>query len=160
MDTLNIVCVDDQREVLAALRNDLEPFEVHFTIVDCESAGEALEVLDEIDAAGEHAALIVCDHVMPQQNGVDFLCEVNEDGRFSHTKKLLLTGLATHEDTIQAINRAHINCYIEKPWDRDDLTGVIKTLVTEYIVHAGLDYQPLVEFLDQQVLYRTLRNRV
>ena len=41
MKKLNILCVDDQREVLAAIKKDLEIFTPAFTINDCESAAEA-----------------------------------------------------------------------------------------------------------------------
>jgi len=45
---LYIVCVDDQREVLAALQNDLG--DLPFVVEGCESAQEAWEVMDELDA--------------------------------------------------------------------------------------------------------------
>ena len=159
MPEINIICVDDQREVLAALRKDLTFFEDAFEIIDCESAAEAAEVMDEIDAEGAYVALLICDHVMPEQNGVDFLTEVQHDLRFTHTRKLLLTGLATHEDTIEAINLADIDYYVPKPWHPDKLVDKVKTLLTRYILRTGLEYQPLLPYLDQQVLYKELRSR-
>ena len=52
MEKLNIICIDDQREVLATLGKDLEPLETHCEMLSCESAEEAGEVLEELDAAG------------------------------------------------------------------------------------------------------------
>ena len=72
MNKPDIVCVDDQREILAALERDLEVLEGYFSIVMCESAQEAHEVLAEIDAEGGHLALIICDHVMPVKAGSIF----------------------------------------------------------------------------------------
>jgi two-component system chemotaxis response regulator CheY len=159
MTKLNIICVDDQREVLAALRKDLAYFKDICSINDCESADEAMELLEEIDADGESVALIICDHVMPGKNGVDFLIDVNKDARFANSKKLLLTGMATHQDTIVAINQANIDRYIEKPWDIDHLIETAKTLLTTYIIDAGIDHQPYLKSLDQETLFRDLHKR-
>lgn len=156
----DIVCVDDQREILAALKRDLAVLERYFSVIVCESAQEARQVLEEIDAEGGHLALIICDHVMPGQNGIDFLIEVNKDRRFAGTKKILLTGLATHQDTIVAINRAGIDRYVEKPWESEDLLGAIKVLLTLYLIYAGVDYQPCLSVLDPPTLYKELGARV
>ena len=104
MEKLKIISIDDQREILAALRKDLLQLGEYCSLAECESAEEAAEVLDEVDAEGAHLAILICDHVMPGQNGIDFLAEFDKDVRFPHTKRVLLTGLATHQDTIVAIN--------------------------------------------------------
>ena len=49
MDKLYIICVDDQREVLNALTEDLEVFEKYLKIEECESVNEALDVMEEVD---------------------------------------------------------------------------------------------------------------
>lgn len=155
--TLHIICVDDQREVLSALRGDLSS--LPFALETCESAAEAQEILDEIDARGGHAAVVVCDHVMPEKSGVDWLAEVNADERFAHTRKILLTGLATHRDTIHAINEADIDLYLEKPWDADMLRAAVRRMATEYVMASGVDYSQMIGDLDQEVLYRELKGR-
>lgn len=157
MQKLTIVCVDDQREVLAAMEKDLAPLTEHCTLEICESADEAEELLDELDAEAKPVAVLICDHVMPGKNGVDFLIEVNRDPRFKHTRKLLLTGMATHQDTIVAINKAQIDRYVEKPWQGEQLLGVVKTLLTQFVLNAGLDYQTYLPVLDQETLYEGIR---
>jgi len=49
MQKPKIICVDDQREVLATLKKDLEEFIELFKIEYCESAEEAYEIIEEID---------------------------------------------------------------------------------------------------------------
>jgi len=159
MKRLNVLCVDDQREVLAVLRKDLDVFSEVCRITDCESAAEALEVMEALDARGERVALIICDHVMPGKNGIEFLIDVHHDDRFTHTRKLLITGLATHQDTIVAINEADIDRYIEKPWDLSLLHQSVKALVTRFVLDEGIDYQPYLRFLDHDTLFRELRKR-
>ena len=159
MEKPEIICVDDEREVLAALKRDLAGFKDYCNLTYCESAEEAQEVLEDLDAEGRPVALIVCDHIMPGKNGVDFLIELNKDSRFARTKKLLLTGLATQQDTIQAINQAQLDRYIEKPWAAESLIQVLKVLLTEFVVGAGMDYSNAMEILDQPTLYKFLRRQ-
>ncbi|SQD77720.1 protein of unknown function,might belong to Chemotaxis protein CheY [Moritella yayanosii] len=106
--------VRNMREVLSAVLQDLSPLADYFNIEDCESAIEALTVIDELDNKGEHIGLIISDHVMPEMTGVELLTQISTDPRFARTKKVLLTGQATHNDTIKAINQARIESYIEK----------------------------------------------
>lgn len=68
MEKINIICVDDQREVLDAVLKDLASLSKVFHIEDCESADEALALMDDLDAEGEHIALVISDHVMPEEN--------------------------------------------------------------------------------------------
>ncbi|ELI1811822.1 response regulator [Vibrio fluvialis] len=157
MEKLNIICVDDQREVLSAVLQDLEPLATWLNIEDCESAYEVLDLMDDLDAQGEHIALIISDHVMPGKTGVDLLTEVAEDSRFKGTKKVLLTGQATHTDTINAINAAGIDRYFEKPWNAKTLVECVRSLVTEYVFERGMDYTELHDHLDQKIVLARLR---
>lgn len=157
MENIVIIVIEDQREVLQAIGKDLVVLEGGFLVEECESAAEARQVMDAIDAAGDHIALIISDQVMPNQNGVDFLIEVHNDNRFTGTRKMLLTGLATHGDTIEAINKASIDKYISKPWKTDELIDSVKTLVTEFILEKGIDYTRYLDLLDKQVLFDKLR---
>jgi two-component system chemotaxis response regulator CheY len=159
MEKLKILCLDDQRDVLAALRKDLEALSGAATVIACESVDEVNEVLDVMDKHAEEPALIICDHVMPGKNGIEFLIEFRREGRFPKTKRVLLTGLATHHDTIEAINKARIDFYIEKPWDGPELARMVKVLLARYVLDSGLDYKPYLGILDQEILYGELRKK-
>ncbi|WP_423839570.1 response regulator [Vibrio mytili] len=157
MEKLNLICVDDQREVLSAVLLDLEPLSQWINIEDCESADEVLELMDELDADGERIAVVISDHVMPGKTGVELLTDISQDSRFVQTRKVLLTGQATHSDTIAAINSAGIDRYFEKPWDANQLVECIKKLATQYIFDVGLDYTDYHQYLDQRVVLENLR---
>lgn len=156
MEKLNLICVDDQREVLNAVSQDLETLSSWLNIEECESGSEALDLIDELDADGEFVAVVISDHVMPGMTGVELLREMHSDARFRQTKKILLTGQATHSDTIAAINSAGIVRYFEKPWQKADLVNCVRTLVTEFIFDQGLDYSAWQEELDQAVVLQRL----
>ncbi len=157
MNSLFIICVDDQPEVLNALEQDLKLFDEKFNVEVCDSAAEAIELMDEIDQHGDYAAVVITDQVMPELTGVDLLSKITGDERFHDTQKILLTGLATHEDTIQAINTGGIDHYIEKPWSKEEITNIIKKCLTQFILTKGIEYQSYMEYLDQDTLYKSLK---
>lgn len=152
-----IISIDDQDEVRNALLKDLEAFESHFEIYDCESAADAEDLLNECERMGQDIALIISDHVMPEENGVDFLSRVFKDGRFGSTRKLLLTGLASHGDTIRAINEARIDHYISKPWDKEDLCGTVRNLITHHLFDLGQDLTSYGPHVDPEVAMKRSR---
>lgn len=156
MEKLTIICLDDQREVLAALKKDLAVLEERCAVIGCESADETLEVLSDMERRGEEPALLICDHVMPGTSGIDFLAQIRRDGRFELTKRILLTGLATHQDTIEAINKARIDYYIEKPWDPKTLVQSARRFLTQFVLESGLEYKDYLPVLDQETLFKGL----
>jgi two-component system chemotaxis response regulator CheY len=158
MEKINIICVDDEREVLDSVIRDLDYFSDMFNIEECESAFECLDLLEELDAEQEYVAVIISDHVMPEKSGVELLTEIALDNRFLGTKKLLLTGLATQADTIKAINAAKLDHFLEKVWDPQELLQTVKELVTEYIIEKGIDYEDYMEKLDAPTLYRLIKS--
>ena len=137
MENIVIVIIEDQREVLEAIAKDLAFFEDAFLIEECDSADEAEELLETLDAEGQQIALVVSDHIMPGRSGVDFLIELNDDPRFVTTRKILLTGLATHSDTINAINNAAIDRYIEKPWEAQAYMKYLDNEILLKKLHRG-----------------------
>ncbi|APF19464.1 response regulator [Caldithrix abyssi] len=148
MEKLQIICVDDQREVLAAVKKDLEIFEEYCELHTCETADEAEELFQELKEEQKPVALIICDHIMPGENGIDFFIRLNRDGQLNKTQKMLLTGLATHQETIKAINEANIDFYIEKPWVQVEFQNAVKKLLTRFILKNDLnkaDFKPLLD---------------
>ena len=160
MEKVNIICIDDQREVLAAVQKDLAMFEPVAELIECESSEEAEEVLEDLYAEEKPVAMIISDHIMPDENGVEFLARLQKDDRFKQVSSILLTGLATHQDTIEAINRARISHYIEKPWKAEDLQNKIKIILTHFILSTGRNYTEYQDFLDQNVIIQEMRNRI
>lgn len=139
-----ILCVDDEEGVLLALRQQLGARFGH----ECEistalSAHDALALMDEIDTDGEQLAVVIADQIMPGMKGVEFLEEV--DHRSPLTTKILLTGQAGLDAVIAAINRAHLNHYLSKPWDETGLHLAVENLLRQYRLAA--ENRQLVEDL-------------
>lgn len=158
MTKLWVICVDDQREVLNNVVRDLSPLAEWLDIDECESADEVLELIDEMDSKGITPALIISDHLMPGKSGVELLIELQNDSRLPHLKKILLTGQATHKDTIQAINQAHIDFYFEKPWQIDKLQAMCRRLLTDYLFETGLYDKSFRSFADGESMLQHMRS--
>jgi signal transduction histidine kinase len=116
---LTIICVDDERNVLLILRNQLMHFFSDCKIEIAESGDEALEVIEEILSNGEDVALVIADQIMPKMKGDEFLIELHH--RHPQILKVMLTGQANVEDIGNVVNRGNLYRFISKPWDETDL---------------------------------------
>jgi len=126
-----IVCVDDEEGVLRVLRAQLGArFGHECQIATARSGDEAVALFDELTREGESIALVIADQIMPGMKGVELLEIV--DRRLPATTKILLTGQAGLDAVIEAINRAHLNQYIAKPWDETALLLSVENLLRQY----------------------------
>ena len=157
METLNIICVDDQQEVLDSVMRDLRPLTSHVRLEEASSVADCMQLIEQIDDDGDHVAIVISDQVMPEETGTELLGRITADRRFGKTRKVLLTGQATHADTINAINDGHIDNYIEKPWQPEKLLATVKRLLTLYVLDAGLDHTEYMPVLDPTTLFTKLR---
>lgn len=156
-----ILCVDDEREVLDSVLQDLDDFEEHFIIEGAESVDEARSVIADHTRQGAKLALILCDHIMPEQTGVSFLIELSEDEKLKACRKVLLTGQAGHEDTIEAVNHACLDFYISKPWKGDELRSIVKQQLTDYMINNVKDLMPWGRVLDTERIFNAIAdNRI
>ncbi|MBI4511250.1 MAG: diguanylate cyclase [Deltaproteobacteria bacterium] len=130
----HILCVDDEEGILNALRQQLGArFGEECEIEVAQSAGDALELMDELEKDGEPLAVVIADQIMPGMKGVELLEEVHR--RSPGTTKILLTGQAGLDAVVAAINRAGLNHYIPKPWDEPDLRLAVENLLRQFRLH-------------------------
>jgi two-component system, probable response regulator PhcQ len=101
-----VLFVDDEPALLAGVRNALrkEPY----TVVTADCASDGLRVLHE-----RRVDVVVSDERMPGVSGSDFLAFVRQ--RYRDTVRIMLTGQASLESAIQAINEGEIYRFLTKP---------------------------------------------
>lgn len=143
-----ILCVDDEREVLDSVLSDLSRLEELFNIDGAQSADEAKQVIEEYRQEGGELALILADHIMPGELGIDFLIELNQNPETEPCKKILLTGQAGLDDTIAAINRGGLNFYLAKPWSQEELYQTVVEKLTDFILAHTDNPMPYAKLLD------------
>lgn len=112
-----ILLVDDEPNVLAALQRVLhkEPYEV----LTANSGTEALILLAE-----REVDLVVADQDMPILTGTMFLAEVRR--KYPETVRYILTGKASLEVAVDAINAGEVARFLMKPIDENEFRLVIR----------------------------------
>jgi serine phosphatase RsbU (regulator of sigma subunit)/FixJ family two-component response regulator len=142
-----ILCVDDEKTILDSLEEQIiRHMGKHFDCEVCQGAEEALEALDEFEEEGRNVAVIVSDQLMPGMKGDEFLIRVH--ARYPETLKILLTGQANLEHIRNAINKARLYRYVNKPWQQEDLMMTIE--------EAARSYNTYLELAELNHLLRTL----
>ncbi len=112
-----VLCVDDEPNILAALKRMLRG--AGYTVFCADGADEALEHLGNLPVDA-----VISDMRMPGMDGAQLLQRVHEG--WPQVLRVLLTGHADMEATVAAINRGRILRYLSKPWDEHELLGVLR----------------------------------
>jgi len=154
-----ILCVEDEHEVLDAVVRDLEKLEEQFPVETATSAEEARDVVDKLLDNGKKIGLILCDHILPGDNGVELLIELHKSERTHSSRKVLLTGQAGLDDTVKALNQARLHHYIAKPWNKEELLEVSVQLLTDYVIDEEENILPFMRTLDAARLSEIIRTR-
>ena len=126
-DIIRILCVDDELNVLKALRR-LFMDEDNYEILVAESGAEGLEVLQR---EGD-VRMVISDYRMPEMTGVEFLRQVYE--KWPDTVRIVLSGYADTAAVVEAINLGQIYKFIPKPWNDEELLSTVA---------AALEHQEL-----------------
>jgi response regulator RpfG family c-di-GMP phosphodiesterase len=156
---LTILVLEDERPVREALARDLAPLVVTVRVEAAEDVPDAWQVVEEVDEDGDVLALVLADHRLPGDSGVDLLVAMLDDPRTAATRKVLVTGQADQQDTIRAVNQAGLDHYIAKPWDPDVLREVVRDQLTEFVLDERLDPLPHLRALDAARAMDRLRDR-
>jgi thioredoxin reductase (NADPH) len=111
-----LLVVDDDAQVLAAVRRDLRArYRESYTVVAASSGEEAVATIDELKARGDELALVISDQRMPGIQGTEVLARSREI--YPLARRVMLTAYSDIDAAIKAINDAHLDHYLSKPWD-------------------------------------------
>ena len=134
-----ILVVDDDPQVLAAVRRDLRSrYREQYTVVSAGSGREALVTARELKSRGDALAMLISDQRMPSMLGNELLAKSRDI--YPLARRVLLTAYSDIEAAVKAINEAHLDHYLSKPWDppEEHLYPVIDDLLDAWQV----DYLP------------------
>ena len=120
-----ILVVDDEPDNLDLF---YRAFRRDFSVLRAESGIKALEIL----ALEGEMAVIISDQRMPEMKGTEFLSKTLL--QFPNTMRIILTGFTDIEDLVEAINSGQVYKFITKPWEPNELKGVIKEAAQTYEV--------------------------
>lgn len=117
-----LLIVDDDSNVLKALSRLFrqENYTVHFAA----GGAEGLAVLRR------HAVdVIISDMRMPEMSGAEFLAQALE--KRPESVRILLTGHADLQSTIEAVNKSRIYSYCTKPWNDEELKLLVRNALQQ-----------------------------
>ncbi len=139
----NILLVDDEAFILKSLKRSLleEEKVKKYNIFTAQTPAKALEIMK----AGKFH-LVISDQQMPDMPGNKFL-ELVRAG-FSDTIRIMLTGQASLEVAIKAINEGRIYRFLTKPWDNFELAITVSQALNQYDLEAKNRY--LLKKVNQQ----------
>ena len=110
-----LLLVDDEQGVLQALKR---LFFRNYEVTLANSGQEALDILKN-----EKFDMIISDMRMPGMSGAELLKTCFET--YPEMIRVLLTGYSDLDSAIKAVNEGNIYRYISKPWDNDQLRGMV-----------------------------------
>jgi len=128
-----LMVVDDDPQVLAAVRRDLRSrYRQEYTVVSAGSGAEALDAARELKSRGDALAMVLSDQRMPGMLGGELLARSRDV--YPLARRVLLTAYTDIEAAIKAINEAHVDYYLAKPWDppEERLFPVIDELLADW----------------------------
>ncbi len=115
---LAILYVDDEEKALKYFR---KAFEGEYDVHTAPSVAAARRILDE---AGDQVGILITDQRMPGETGVDLLEHVRLG--YPHIIRIFTTAYSDLESAIQAVNSGGVFWYVAKPWNLDELRGVLR----------------------------------
>jgi CheY-like chemotaxis protein len=154
-----ILCIEDEPEVLDAVVKDLSEFEDQFPIETARSVAEARAAVARIQESRDALGLALCDHIMPGDNGVEFLIELYRDPHTATTRKVLLTGQAGLEATVRAVNFAKLDFYIGKPWTKEELVEAVRTQLKAYVIAHERELQQYASLFGDRELAEAMMSK-
>ncbi|WP_303850735.1 diguanylate cyclase domain-containing protein [Seleniivibrio woodruffii] len=118
---MKILILDDDVNILASMKRNLRRFDISLF----SNPHEAIAALD----SGTFAVAL-SDMQMPGLNGVDFLEHVKTVS--PQTIRIMLTGYANLNNTMDAINKASVHRFLTKPFDINNLACVLEDALELY----------------------------
>lgn len=122
-----ILIVDDEPNVISALQRNL--LDEEYDILTAASGEEGLAILKE-----NRAKVVISDERMPGMDGADFLSLVQI--RYPDTVRIMLTGHASVDAAMKAVNEGGVYRFFVKPWNDVELLLALRSAIEKYDLEA------------------------
>ena len=129
MSGRSILLVEDNAGDVRLTREALHEADVNARLVAVHDGEEALAYLrnEGIHVDAERPDLILLDLNLPRMNGLEVLEEIKGDPELRRTPVIMLTTSSSARDVEACYDRG-VNCFVAKPLDLDDFTGVVRAI--------------------------------
>ncbi|GJQ57539.1 MAG: response regulator [Candidatus Scalindua sp. AMX11] len=136
-----ILFVDDDITILSACKRVLSP---QYDVITADSGKQGIIELKE----NGPIAVVVSDFRMPEMNGIQFLSSAKQIS--PDTVRILLTGQADLQATIDAINEGSIFLFLTKPCENPKLIKALSAAIRQYQLVVA----------ERELLERTLKGSI
>jgi putative two-component system response regulator len=144
LEPARILVVDDDEDVRHLLRRHLD--RLGYNVEEASSAEEAFEKLQK-----STPDLILLDVQLPGRSGHDVLSEVRADYRTRLLPIVMLTGAATREDKLKAIEEG-VTDFIAKPFSAEELMARVRSLLQlKFFVDSLEDAETVIASLAKAI---------
>jgi two-component system, probable response regulator PhcQ len=143
---LTVLFVDDEPAILRMIRRSL--LGRRFEVVTASSGAEALEVMES-----RRIDVLVTDLEMPQMSGIELMHVARR--RFPGTLRMVLTGAASLETTLDAINRCEVVRFFPKLFEPEVFAMALRDLEGRIEQSRGDDDLAAREALRERLLRRS-----
>jgi CheY-like chemotaxis protein len=123
--SVRVLLVDDDRTCRRIFRAML-PKDVPFHIVECDDGLAAMDLLEK----PPYPDIIVCDIMMPNLDGFEFLKKVRDLPRIAHTPVVMATSNAFRENVSKAAT-LDVCRFLAKPLTRPDVESAIRHAMSQ-----------------------------
>lgn len=113
-----LLLIDDDPNLILLVKDYLE-FR-GYEVITAENGREALEVLEN-----DVPDMIVCDVMMPEMDGYDFVSNIREDERTSWIPVLFLSAKGQAQDRVKGLN-VGADVYMVKPFEPEELVAQVE----------------------------------
>ena len=123
VNKIKVLYVDDEENNLLSFK---ACFRIKYNVLTAISAKVALNLLDK----NPDVQVVITDQRMPETTGVELLKILIE--KHPLPMRIMLTGFANFEDTVDAVNLGKIFSYLNKPWQEKTLDETIQNAIQKY----------------------------
>ena len=144
-----VLIVDDEPFVINSIRRVL--IDAGYMIFSAENAYKGLDILKT-----HPVKVVISDEMMPGMSGSEFLSQVRQ--QFPNVIRIMLTGQASIEAAMRAVNEGGIYRFFTKPWNDLDLRFAVKAGIDRYDLEER--NRKLLEIVKRQEMdLKMLENR-
>ena len=118
MSKKKILVIDDEKSIRFIIESTLKQ---EFDVISLENGKEGLSYLE----AGNFPDMIICDLVMPELNGFEFLERIKTSGFFDDIPIMILSGREWSKDKIKCFELGAED-YVLKPFNPSEIIARIK----------------------------------
>ncbi|MCK4889560.1 MAG: response regulator [Candidatus Aminicenantes bacterium] len=118
---LRVVIIDDDK----IIRKTLEKYfiELDFEVTVTEDGESAMKLIEE-----NKPELVISDMLIPGTHGIEICKRIKHNPNLSGIKVILMSSVYKRSDTVSKELECNYDIFLEKPFDFNDLVGVMRQI--------------------------------